>query len=43
MKFVMERFGFEEDIDVIGKLHGKVFKGRFQLFLSIIRGSLIQS
>jgi DNA polymerase len=31
MKFVMERFGFEEDIDVIGKLHGKVFKGKISV------------
>ncbi|MFA5169228.1 MAG: uracil-DNA glycosylase [Candidatus Paceibacterota bacterium] len=28
MAFIMEMFGFTEDIDVISKVHGKVFKGR---------------
>ncbi|MFA5207862.1 MAG: uracil-DNA glycosylase [Candidatus Paceibacterota bacterium] len=28
MKFVMEKFGLESEIDVIGKIHGKVFKGK---------------
>jgi DNA polymerase len=28
MKFVMEKFGFEDSIEVIGKIHGKVFKGK---------------
>lgn len=28
MKFVMEKFGFIDDVDVIGKIHGKVFKGK---------------
>lgn len=28
MKFVMKKFGFSDDIDVIGKIHGKVYKGK---------------
>jgi DNA polymerase len=28
MKFIMDNFGFSDDIDVIGKIHGKVFKGK---------------
>jgi uracil-DNA glycosylase len=28
MKFIMDKFGFSNDIDVIGKIHGKVFKGK---------------
>ena len=28
MKFVMEKFGFGDSIEVIGKIHGKVFKGK---------------
>ena len=28
MKFIMEKFGFDNEIDVIGKIHGKVFKGK---------------
>jgi DNA polymerase len=27
MKFIMDKFGFSEEVDVIGKIHGKVFKG----------------
>ncbi|MFZ2390385.1 MAG: uracil-DNA glycosylase [Minisyncoccales bacterium] len=28
MKFIMDKFGFSDDVDVIGKIHGKVFKGK---------------
>jgi DNA polymerase len=28
MNFIMEMFGFSEDIDVISKVHGKIFKGK---------------
>jgi len=28
MKFIMDKFGFSEEVDVIGKIHGKVFKGK---------------
>jgi len=28
MSFIMEMFGFSDDIDVISKVHGKVFKGK---------------
>jgi len=28
MRFVMERFGLSNNIDTIGKIHGKVFKGK---------------
>ncbi|MFA5432372.1 MAG: uracil-DNA glycosylase [Candidatus Paceibacterota bacterium] len=28
MKFVMDKFGFSDEIDVIGKIHGKVFEGK---------------
>lgn len=28
MKFVMDKFGFGDKVDVIGKIHGKVFKGK---------------
>jgi len=28
MKFIMEKFGFGDSLDVISKIHGKVFKGK---------------
>jgi uracil-DNA glycosylase len=28
MKFIMDKFGFSNEVDVIGKVHGKVFKGK---------------
>ncbi len=28
MKFVMDRSGLSEDVDVIGKIHGHIFKGK---------------
>jgi len=28
MSFIMEMFGFADNIDVISKVHGKVFKGK---------------
>jgi len=31
MRFIMERFGFSDNIDAIGKIHGKVFKGKYMV------------